>query len=211
MSLVDVATYQRITGDRTTSAADAVAALGDAERAIAEHLRRVSDGRPAIAYGTYTEPLVVYANGRVYPAATPLDEVQTPADAIIDGNSVVVGFGSTTWHPLGSANLQGPTPAIAVTYTGGWQPAGVTDGPTGPLPIALVRAICQVAWQTAHPVQLSGVPAGAGNVAVGDVSISGATAGAGSSSLTSNLDIDPAIASSIAGYMRRDVLPQRTR
>lgn len=204
--LVDGARYQRITGDATTGTDDVEQALLDAEQAVAEHLGRITaTGRAAIAYGTYTEPLVVYRNGRVYPAATPIDTVQTPASARVDGNAVDVGGSVGTW------NLFGSDPAIQVTYTGGWQAAGVADGPTAPLPVAIVRAICQVAWRGTHPVQFPGVPAGAGSISVGDVSISGATAGARSASLTANLGIDPGIAASIAGYVRRDVLPQRSR
>lgn len=195
--LVDASAYLRFTGDRASAGTDVTLALTDALAAVDEHCNRT------FAYGTYTETLYVYPDGKVYPSATPLVEVINPAgQANIQGAGVWIGW----WDPFpvlaatAWSAQAGYPPQTTLTYSGGYQPYGVTDGPTPQVPVKIARVVAQLAYKGLHPLQLPDVPAGVNSVHVGDVGYSGPR----TIEITGDL-IDDAMEAVLAGFVRRPV------
>lgn len=182
-ALVDAETYGRIVGDASTDETVIDQAIADAQRMVDEHCRRT------FAYGTYTETLDRFANGVVYPKATPIEAVTDPAASTLRFGGIHIGGG---WQGLSA--LSGLPPQTTVTYTGGYHPYG--SGETPELPVKLVRVICRIAYLTLHPASLiaSGVPAGAKSASVGDVSVSGDLAGL--------IAMDPSIERDLRRFVR---------
>lgn len=192
--LVDYGRYARWTGDTTSNTTDVTAAMVDAEAAVNEACNRT------FRYGTYTETLYVYTNGIVYPSVTPLEAVTSDNQTVIQGAGIWVGWFdpspilSDYWGGRG-----GFPPQATITYTGGYQPVGTTDGATDPLPLAVARAIAQITWTALHPVTLPGVPANANSVHTGDVGYSA------QGPLTAADLIPDTVAASLAPYRKRRV------
>lgn len=186
--------YVRTTKDRASTPQDVVAALNDALQLIQDELQRT------LAFGTHTETLYVYRDGKVYPTNTPLHAVTDPpvAAGAIQGAGVYLGTFIVTPPIINTGDWAAAVPPQStVTYTGGYQPYGTTDGVTKQLPTTLMRAACRVAWLTLHPVALPGVPAGAKSASVGDVALAG--------DLSSFVAVDPSIARDIKPYRKRPV------
>jgi len=199
--LVDGGLYVRWTGDTTSNPSDVTAALADAEAAVDEHCHRT------FAYGSYTETLYIYPDGKVYPSATPLVAVTNPAGQwSIQGAGVWIGW----WDPYPilantySSAQGGYPPQTTITYTGGYQAYGITTGPTPGLPVKVARAIAQLAWKSVHPIQLPNLPGNVNSVHVGDVGYSG------TKPLTVGELIDDAMAQTLSGFVRRDVRAWQT-
>lgn len=169
--LVTYTQYQQVTGDTTTAEADWDAALDDALDLFQRRTRRT------LLYAQYTERLYLYANGTVFPSATPLDVtkgVQSPNGAppedvgVFQGNGIWVGW----YVPLPSLPMwEGVVPPQTdITYWGGW------TGPSGPgpyLPTSIKRVLARIAWYALHPVTMAGLPAGAKSISVAGVSAAG--------------------------------------
>lgn len=169
-NLVDNATYQRVTGDTVTAAPAVTAALAEAEAYANEHCNRV------LAYGTHTEILDVTPDGKVYPAAPPIESVQTPnvTGVAIQGFGIFLGYFNPGPILAGNGWADAIPPQVTVTYKGGYQPIGTASPSTPVLPAKLARAISRIAYLSAHPAtSLAGLPAGANKVSVGDVSVGG--------------------------------------
>jgi hypothetical protein len=148
------AKYRSLTGDSTTADADVDAALADAQRDLEERTERLFES------ATRTETLRVSPSGRVYPKATPITSVTTPANSTIDGNGIVVG---------GFLNIfTGEYSTIAVTYTGGYS--------AETMPVRVVKLVARMAYAELHENSL--IPSGATRVKVGDVEVAGANLGA---------------------------------
>lgn len=157
MTLLDVPTYRRLTGDSATADAAVTPALVDAQRLVEEYLRR------PLERAERTEQLRVYrlSDGRtgVYPSATPISAV--PAGFVVEGVAVLgegLLSGFTPW--LGSEREH-----VTLTYTGGFVAAT--------LPLTIAREIARLAQQLTQPV--AAAPAGAKSVRVGDVAVTYAT------------------------------------
>lgn len=182
--LVDPSQYGRITGDTTTSWADASQALTEAVRLVEETCKRT------FSYGTYTETVDVWANGVAYPAASPIESVSSPSTAELRLGGVYVGAFATLSDPFS------PLPAQSeITYTGGYHPFGSTQSPA--LPVKLARVVARIAYLMLHPNSVvgSGVPAGAKAAGVGDVSVSG--------DLSGFVIMDPSIQKDLHRFARR--------
>jgi hypothetical protein len=196
-ALVAPERYLQVTKDSASDNADVTQALADAQQYVQDRTKRV------LPYGTWKETCYVYSDGKVYPSATPLDSVVEPqAESSIQGAGIWVGW----WNPYpavvgynGGINTTSFPPQADITYTGGYQPDGTTDGPTPPLPYELVRAICWIAWRSLYPAVLPNVPAGANSVHVGDVGYSSPKA------LPTGALTDDALELVLYRYTRKDV------
>lgn len=188
--LVDNAFYGRITGDDDAYGAGMADILSDAQKAVEEHCKR------KLAYGTYTESVYLYRDGKVYPRNTPLEAMTDPAEITLQGDGAIVNWfimvENIPWF------FPGYPPQLTVSYRGGYQPYGTTDGPTAELPFKLARAICQVAYNIRHSSQMPNVPLGATSVHVGDVGYSG-------NFLEPSAAIDYRIAQTLAGFVKHPV------
>ena len=190
-ALVDVATYQWVTGDDVSPSGNVERALSDAQKLVEEHCRRTFE------YGTYTETLDRFENGTVYPAATPIASVTTPTTTQLRFGGIYVG-GTGDWPDV----LTGLPAQVTVTYTGGYQPYG--SGETPELPVKLMRVICRIAYLILHRSSLiaAGVPVGAKSASVGDVSVTG--------DLTGFVVLDASLRNDLRGFIRRTSV-QRAR
>jgi len=194
--LIHVADYQWVTKDTTSVDADV-------ERALDEALELVEDDtHRKLAYAQHTETLYVYRNGMVYPTNSPVASVSSPtnlASTAIQGAGVYLGVNIPTPAIVNAGDWQAAVPPqAAVTYMGGFQPWGTTDGPTPQLPMTLARVLCRVSFLILHPsTVLSGVPVGAKSASVGDVSISGV--------LDAFIVVDPSIGRDLKPYRKRQV------
>jgi hypothetical protein len=162
-SLVGVADYIRITGDSNGDQDT----LDEATNQASQFCNRT------LGYGQYVERLYVNRRGMAYPSATPLDPnyQPSPATALVQGPAVWVGY----FTPLPSLPVWTGVvlPQTDITYAGGYQPYGVTTGPTPQLPAALMRAICKIAYFTLNPAVLPNLPAGATSVSLQGVTMAG--------------------------------------
>lgn len=177
MTLLDVPTYRRLTGDSTTPDATLTSALADAQRLVEEYLRR------PLERAERTEKLRVYRleDGRsaAYPSATPITAV--PAGFVVEGVAVLgegLLSGFTPWFGSDRAH-------ITLTYTGGFVAAT--------LPLTVAREIARLAQQLTQPV--AAAPAGAKSVRVGDVAVTYATPTGGGVDASGRL--------ALRGYRRR--------
>lgn len=190
--LIRVADYVWVTKDEASWTPDVERALDDALSLVEDHLNR------HFAFGTHTERLYVYRDGKVYPTNTPLATVTTPAvsASAIQGAGVYVGSFLPTPEIVNVGDWTAAVPPqVDVTYAGGYQPYGTTNGETPQLPMKVMRAICRVAWLMLHPVVLPGIPIGAKSASVGDVSVTG--------DLESFVAIDPSIGRDLKPYRKR--------
>ncbi|GAA1712366.1 hypothetical protein [Fodinicola feengrottensis] len=145
MSVVTEARYRRTTRDLTTSQADVLDALTEAQGAIEDRL-----GRP-LEYLARMEQVFVYEGGQVFPRATPVDMTQPYS---VSGINI---FDDAFLN--GGYYYDRPSRAT-VTYTGGWTQQT--------LPSRLSRAVCLTAR---HLLDASETPAGLRSAAVGDASV----------------------------------------
>jgi hypothetical protein len=185
-SLIDLATYQRLSKDTESIDDDVLAALDDAQRSIEDALHRKLS-----ASGSFTELLRPDGRGRVFPKLVPVSSVSAPAGASIssDGWSVVVG---AVWPEFDMLTDRCEPASVSLTYQGGFTLAT--------LPIAIRNGIITVAAAQLQPA-LAGVPVGAlmNSVSVGDASVSFAVPVAGDPD-----SMAQALASgSLRGWVRR--------
>lgn len=179
--LVTAQTYQAVTGDTTSSIVAIEAMISEAVEDLSKECRRT------FLYGEYTESQFLYANGMVYPSATPIDvnkpvssgvEIYDPTtdntgSSIIQGDGVWVGwFSPLPWMPFYTGVVP---PQTVLTYWGGWT--------QDTLPSQVKRMICTLSYYRLHPVSLQGMPGGVKSMSVNGVSISG--------DLYSFMDTDP--------------------
>lgn len=188
-SLVSIEDYLRITQDTSAqSDTDLQPALDEALGLIQDNISRV------LVYGTYVETLRIYKNGAVYPSATPLAAVVSPAlpAGCIQGAAIYMGM----FNPAPIINygygMGAITPQATITYTGGFTSAT--------LPIKLKRALCRAAFNILNPSQLTGLPGGVNRVQVGDVGYSAA----GSGSLRTFEALDDGILADIKGFRNQN-------
>ena len=183
--LVSVQQYQAVTND-------ILSGTNDVEDMIAEVIIDVcKECRRTLLYGEYTESQYLYANGMVYPSATPIDvnkavysgdpvpiydpDTDNTGSSIIQGDGVWVGwFAPLPWMPFYTGVVP---PQTIVTYWGGWTQTT--------LPPRLKRVICTIAYYRLNPVSLLGMPGGVRSMSVGGVSIAG--------DLSSFMDMDPGV------------------
>lgn len=188
-ALVASADYLRVTGDAT----DPADALTDALALVDEHCRR------HFAYGSYTETLYVYRDGKCYPTNTPLDTITSPALApsAIQGAGVYLGVFLPVPALINAGDWQGAIPPqTAVTYMGGFQPYGTGGGgPTPDLPVTVMRAVCRIAYLMLQPAASLQAPAGTTSISVGDVHLQG--------DLSGFAVLDPSITRDLRGYVKR--------
>jgi hypothetical protein len=160
--LVDVPTYQRITGDTTTASGTVTAALTDAQAAVEDALRR----RGFLEWGTYTETLRIYnmeqtllfISGLAYPTATPITAVLSPTVTTFSG-SEIRGISGTVIDLV--TDLYNEFPLQTVTYQGGYT--------SSTAPYVILRAIALAARELVRePVQAG---TGAQSVRVGDLAV----------------------------------------
>jgi hypothetical protein len=113
--LVTPQQYASITGDTASAVNDIEENISDVINDLCKELKRT------LVYGQYTEAQFLYANGMVYPSATPLDpnqpvtanlsdndNIYDPAtddssgSSIVQGDGIWVGFFSPLLHGRGS-------------------------------------------------------------------------------------------------------------
>jgi hypothetical protein len=175
--LVSVDDYGWITNDRANDPDDVARALDEAVTMVEVECVRT------LGYGQYTENLYLYADGKVYPSAVPIDPTKpissgealyNPATdnapgSIIQGFGVWVGwFTPLPWMPVWQGVIP---PQTNVTYMGGYHPYGVKDGTTPGLPPKLARVIARIAYYSQHPAVVQAM--GQKSISIGGVSISG--------------------------------------
>lgn len=177
--LVTVARYQTITGDTTTAASAASAAIEDATDMLSEAL-----GRPgALKSEARTEVMRVGANGDLHPLAVPVTAVTGYSSF---STHTIYGASADAGLPLGLIGTDLPS-TVTVTYTGGWLERSAN--PPGPsrLPAYMERDIAVAAYHILRPGAALLVPAGASSASVGDASVSfgaGGSPSGGSSRIT---------------------------
>lgn len=166
--LVTVDRYRVITGDTTTHASAASAAIEDATDLLAETLSRPG----AVKSAERTETVHVGPTGQARPLAVPITACAS--------------------HEFDTAQLYGASPdsvpfrgftsgelprTLEVTYTGGWVERTANPSAANALPAAMEQDIARAAYQLCHPT-IGSVPAGATSVSVGDASVSYGASGA---------------------------------
>ena len=167
--LVTVERYRVITGDTTTAASAASAAIEDATDLLAEAL-----GRPrALKSAVRTETMHVGDNGQCVPLAVP---VTVCADYQFDTAQL---YGATP----DSVPFRGFTSSelprtVDVTYTGGWVERSANPSAANALPVPMERDIAWAAYGLLDPGVGAVTPAGATSVSVGDASVSFGAKGA---------------------------------
>lgn len=191
--LVDVATYRRVTNDTAGADPAVTTALTDAQQLAGEHCHR------DFAYGSHTETLYVNRNGLVYPANTPIATITDPANlapTAIQGAGVYLGYFLPVPAMVNAGDWNAAVPPqAAITYTGGYQPIGTTDGPTPQIPGRLARILCRIAYLILHPVVLDGLPVGVKSASVNGVSVSG--------SFEQLAAVDPSLRADLQPYRHR--------
>lgn len=168
--LVSIADYRTATRDRITSDVNVTAALTEAQTLIEEYL-----GRP-LASAERTEDLRIDYAGRVYPLATPITAIASPA-GLTNRTAYILGAwpGETfwmihEWGPIYNVDI----PRLTVTYTGGWTSAT--------LPATIRRRLCWEAYKLLHFEALADVPEAAAAATIGDAAVSFGPGGAGAGS-----------------------------
>lgn len=166
--LVTVERYRVITGDTTTAASAASAAIEDATSLLSEAL-----GRPeALKSAERTETMRVDAGGTCRPLAVPV----TVAAGYDFDTAALYGASpdSTPFRGLESSDLPA---TVSVTYTGGWVERTANPTAANRLPASMEVDIAHAAHQLTHPT-IGSVPAGASSVSVGDARVSYGPSGA---------------------------------
>lgn len=167
--LVTVERYQVITGDTSTAASAASAAIEDATSLLSEAL-----GRPeALKSAERTEIVHVDAGGVCRPLAVPI----TVAAGYDFDTAALYGASpdSTPFRGLLASELPS---TLSVTYTGGWVERWANLGAANALPASMEADIAWCAHARLRPGQGLAVPAGASSVSVGDASVSFGAGGA---------------------------------
>lgn len=150
--LITVASYQAITGDMASSSAAITAKVEMATDLLEDAL-----GRP-LASAERTETTRPDRLGRVYPLAVP---ITVAAGWTIDGNTLVDGG---LW-PDQYGNIE-------ITYTGGYVERSANPSATNRLPAYVETDLAWAVYTLLFPPTLTGVPAGATAVSLGDASVS---------------------------------------
>ncbi len=166
--LVTVARYRVITGDTTTAASAASAAIEDATSLLSEAL-----GRPeALKSEARTETMHVDTAGVVRPLAVPV----TVAAGYDFDTAALYGASpdSTPFRGIEASDLPA---TVSVTYTGGWVERTANPSAANRLPSAMEIDIAHAAYRLTHPT-IGSVPAGASSVSLGDASVSYGPSGA---------------------------------
>lgn len=194
-TILAVAGYRAITRDTRSVENDLQPALDSAASLVDEHCRR------KFMYGEHTETLYVYRDGKCYPTNTPVDAITTPeglSAQAIQGAGVYLGVFLPVPGLVNAGDWQGAIPPqTTLTYTGGFQPYGSTDGPTPQVPQKVARCIARVAWMILHPVVLVGMPTGATSASVGGLSVAG--------DLSPFIAMDASIERDLKGFRKRQV------
>jgi hypothetical protein len=185
-TLVSLAAYRRLTGDTSTADDTVTAALADAEKLIAEYLRRPLDRQER------TERCRLYrqdsggfgAGWAAYPSATPIDAEATTGYTVEGVALVGVGPDDGPWM-YGQYDSPG---YATVTYTGGWT--------AETLPLTIAREIARTA-RALTTASATAVLAGAASVKVGDISVAFGSGGAAGGAL------DETSQSQLRPYVRR--------
>lgn len=167
--LVTVERYRVLTGDTSTAASAASAAIEDATSLLAEDL-----GRPeALKSEQRTETMHVDSSGIVRPLAVPV----TVAAGYDFDTAALYGAApdSTPFRGLESSELPA---TVAITYTGGWVERTANPSAANRLPVSLEADIAHAAYALCHPATPGAVPAGATSVSLGDASVSYGPSGA---------------------------------
>jgi hypothetical protein len=194
--LVSVQQYQDTTTDILSSVNDVADTIQEVVGDLCRELGRT------LLYGEYTESQRLYANGMVYPSATPIDvnqpfysgsQLYNPLSDNVNGSSIIQGDGVWVgwFSPLPFMPVyMGVIPAQTdITYWGGYTQST--------LPGKLKRVICLITYYRLNPVVLQGMPGGVRSMSVNGVSISG--------DLSSMMDTDPNLRRAIRGWRH----PQR--
>ncbi len=167
-ALVTVERYRVITGDTTTAASAASAAIEDATDLLADAL-----GRPgALKSAERTETMHVGDGGQLRPLAVP---VTVCADLEHD-TAQMYGASPDTTAFRGYFGDDLPR-TVDVTYTGGWVERTANAGAVNALPAAMEQDIARAAYHLTHPT-IGSVPVGAQSVSLGDASVSYGASGA---------------------------------
>lgn len=166
--LVTTARYAIITGDTTTHASAASAAIEDATALLADEL-----GRPdGLDSRERTETMHVGDGGQLRPLAVPVT-----AAAGYDFDSAAIFGASPDSTPFRGVFGSDLPSTVSVTYTGGFVERTANPSATNRLPVEMERDIAWAAHALLHPLSAS-VPAGAASVSLGDASVSFGPGGA---------------------------------
>jgi hypothetical protein len=197
--LVSAQQYQSVTKDFASG-------VNDIDETIAEAVDDISkECKRTWLYGQYTESQYLYANGMVYPSATPIDvnkavfsgdpvpiydpNKDNTGSSIIQGDGVWVGwFSPLPWMPFYTGVVP---PQTILTYWGGFTQST--------LPAKVRRMICKIAYYRLNPVALTGMPGGVKSMSVGGVSIAG--------NLSSFMDSDPQLKRDIKRWRHPQAMP----
>lgn len=167
--LVTVARYRTLTGDNTTAASAASAAIEDATSLLSEDL-----GRPdALDSRERTETMHIDAGGMCRPLAVPVTVC-----AGFDFDTAAIHGASPDTGPFRGLEAGDLPATVAVTYTGGWLERTANPSATNRLPLSLEADIAHAAYHLCHPATPGAVPAGVSSVSMGDASVSYGPSGA---------------------------------
>lgn len=167
--LVTVARYQVITGDTSTAASAASAAIEDATSLLSEDL-----GRPeALKSEERTEAMHVGEDGMLRPLAVPVTVA-----AGYDFDTAAIFGASPDSIPFRGLEASELPATVSVTYTGGWVERSANPTAANALPLSLEYDIAHAAYHLCHAGAPVAVPAGASSVSLGDASVSYGPSGA---------------------------------
>lgn len=170
--LVTVERYRVITGDSSTAASAASAAIEDATALLSEDL-----GRPdALDSRVRTETMTVGESGRTRPLAVPV----TVADGYTFDTAQLYGASPDSPLVVGFAGDRPRT--VSVVYTGGFVERTANPSAANRLPEYMERDLAWAAHALLRPGEASLAPAGATSVSLGDASVSYGPNGAGARS-----------------------------
>lgn len=167
--LVTVERYRVITGDTSTAASAASAAIEDATSLLSEAL-----GRPeALKSAERTESMRVDAGGTCRPLAVPVTVA-----AGYDFDTAALYGASPDSTPFRGLTADELPATVDVTYTGGWVERWANLGEVNALPASMEMDIAAAAYVLCHPSTPGAIPAGATSVSLGDASVSYGASGA---------------------------------
>lgn len=187
--LLDVPTYQTLSGDITTDALAVTTALADAQFMLEDYLNR------SLEQMTRTELVRLHPDGRAYPLATPIISVSIPVGAVVMDNAVMglIPQINPLWdflfEPYRYSGVWDTTgPVSSITYVGGFTPAL--------LPRKLRQAIVDLARVGLQ--QFDPVTANVKSASVDGTSVTYATA-------PDRAGVTASILKEVRGYRRRDI------
>ncbi len=167
--LVTVERYRVLTGDTSTAASAASAAIEDATSLLAEDL-----GRPdALDSRQRTETMHVDEGGQLRPLAVPVTVC-----AGYDFDTAALYGASPDSTPFRGIEASDLPATVSVTYTGGWVERTANPSATNRLPVSLEYDLAHAAYHLCHAGTPAAVPAGASSVSLGDASVSYGASGA---------------------------------